>query len=327
MRAITGAELTRGAPGQRGPGDPLLTSPCWSRDACGYRNLCRLLTAAHCPHARQHRPRTPSQPWATLEQVEEHAEGLVCLSGCARDGALAGAWERGDTARGERLGRRLLGAFGRERFRVELQRPYWRHDRARNRWLGLLAARLGVPCVATGNVHSHSRRRARLQDAFVAVGLRRRRWRSASRARRGNRSSVLVSPGGDGRPLRRAPGGGRRDRAPGRAPALRSDQRARLPLPARGRRTPTSSSPALPSRGSPTATRGRARRAEAEAPPRARSWGRSATAASRASSSSTTSCWSWPARSRSRCAAATRCAHAAARAAGAAPASARSSAT
>ena len=68
--------------------------------------------------------------------------------------------------------RRLLAAFGRERFRVELQRPFWRRDRARNRALAQLAERLGVPCVATGNVHSHHPDRARLQDAFVAVRLR-----------------------------------------------------------------------------------------------------------------------------------------------------------
>ena len=66
---------------------------------------------------------------------------------------------------------RLLAAFGRERFRVELQRPFWRRDRARNRTLAQLAERLGVPCVATGNVHSHHPDRARLQDAFVAVRL------------------------------------------------------------------------------------------------------------------------------------------------------------
>ena len=35
-------------------------------------------------------------------------------------------------------------AFGRDRFRVELQRPFWRSDRARNRWLEDLAGRLGV---------------------------------------------------------------------------------------------------------------------------------------------------------------------------------------
>jgi error-prone DNA polymerase len=196
LRPITGAELTvslAGSPDstRSDPAD-LAHLTLLVEDTSGYRNLCRLLTAAHS-HTRDDPGRAAGQPWTTLEQVEEHAGGLVCLSGCARDGALAGAWERRDTARGERLGRRLLGAFGRERFRVELQRPYWRHDRARNRWLTLLASRLGVPSVATGNVHSHSRRRARLQDAFVAIGLGETLEESEPR-RRGNRSSALVSP-------------------------------------------------------------------------------------------------------------------------------------
>jgi len=185
VRAITGAELTVRA----GSRDLHLTLLVES--ATGYRNLCRLLTAAHS-HTRSNTGRIAEQPWATLEQVEEHAEGLVCLSGCARDGAVTGAWERGNTAEGERLARRLLAAFGPDRFRVELQRPYWRHDRARNRWLELVASRLGVTCVATGNVHAHSRRRARLQDAFVAVG-RSETLEESESSRRGNRSSALVS--------------------------------------------------------------------------------------------------------------------------------------
>jgi error-prone DNA polymerase len=162
-------------------------------DETGYRNLCRLLTAAHA-HTRDNTARTATQPWATLEQVEEHAEGLVCLSGCAGAGAVAGAWEQGDTAAGEQLARRLLGAFGRDRFRIELQRPYWRRDRARNRWLALLAERLGVPCVATGNVHSHDRRRAPLQDALVAIG-RCETLEESEPFRRGNSTSALTSPG------------------------------------------------------------------------------------------------------------------------------------
>jgi error-prone DNA polymerase len=200
IRAITGAELTV-AVSADGPEIRLYGEKSARRrmhltllveSAGGYANLCRLLTAAHA-HTRDNTPRNATQPWATLEQVEEHAEGLVCLSGCARDGALAGAWERGDTATGERLGRRLLAAFGRDRFRVELQRPYWRRDRARNRWLSLLAERLDVPCVATGDVHSHSRHRAPLQDALVAVGLGQTLEESEPR-RRGNSTSALASP-------------------------------------------------------------------------------------------------------------------------------------
>ena len=89
--------------------------------------------------------------------------------------------------------RRLLRAFGRDAFRVELQRPFHRHDRALNRGLAALAGRLGVPCVATGNVHAHTPARARLQDAFVAI--REHTTLDASEPlRRGNHSHVLATP-------------------------------------------------------------------------------------------------------------------------------------
>ncbi|HUC07136.1 MAG TPA: DNA polymerase III subunit alpha, partial [Solirubrobacterales bacterium] len=158
----------------------------------GYRNLCRLLTVAHS-HTRDAAQRSAGQPSVTLEQVEEHAEGLVCLSGCAGAGALSAAWERGDAATGASTARRLLGAFGRDRFRIELQRPFWRRDRSRNRWLAGLAERLGIATVATGNVHSHAKHRAHLQDAFVAI-RRGMTLEESEPLRRGNSSSVLASP-------------------------------------------------------------------------------------------------------------------------------------
>ena len=128
-----------------------------------------------------------------LADLESHAEGLICLSGCARDGALAGRIARGDPGGAERLGRALLAAFGRDRFRVELQMPLWRGDRARNRRLAGLAASLGVPCVATGNVHAHARERTALQDALVAVRLG-GTLESTEPERRGNGSATLVEP-------------------------------------------------------------------------------------------------------------------------------------
>lgn len=182
VRAVTGAEVT--------VGDAHLT--LLVEDASGYRNLCRLLTAAHA-HTRETPQRGAGQASVSVEQLEEHAGGLVCLSGCAGSGMLAAALERGDAAGGAETARRLLGAFGRDRFRVELQRPFWRRDRSRNRWLAGLAERLGVPTVATGNVHSHCRRRALLQDAFVAVRLG-MTLEESEPLRRGNRSSALSAP-------------------------------------------------------------------------------------------------------------------------------------
>jgi error-prone DNA polymerase len=166
-------------------------------NADGWRNLCRLVTEAHAG-TRPHPDRDP--PSLTLTALEERADGLVCLSGCAREGALAAHFERSDgrpaaadAAAAMAVGRRLVAAFGRERFRVELQRPFWRHDRARNRWLSGLAERLEVPCVATGDVHMHDASRAALQDVLCAVRLGGTLEETEPR-RRGNGTAYLASP-------------------------------------------------------------------------------------------------------------------------------------
>jgi error-prone DNA polymerase len=175
-------------------------------DERGWRNLCHLLTRAHA-HTRgavdesaedraarqegrgRHQSlvgtrmrRVDVPPQLPLAAVAEHAGGLVCLSGCATDGV-----------HDEPTLRELLAAFGPDHLRVELQRPFLRHDRARNRALADMAARLKVATVATGNVHVHARERAPLQDAFVA--LRNHTTLDASEPlRRGNFSSVLAPP-------------------------------------------------------------------------------------------------------------------------------------
>ena len=152
------------------------------RDARGWSNLCRILTRAHA-HTRDGRPGAPpTDPSVPLQTVLDHAEGLVCLSGCA----LRGIHD-------ELTLRRLREAFGTGGLRVELQRPFLRDDRARNRRLAELARRLKVACVATGNVHAHARHRGPLQDAFVAVRLH-STLDASEPQRRGNFSHVLAAP-------------------------------------------------------------------------------------------------------------------------------------
>ncbi len=186
VRSIVGAELTVEVPA----GEAHVTLLVESTE--GWRNLCRLLTEAH--RGTRPRPdRDPLQPSVSLEVLERHTDGLVCLSGCARNGLVASGWERGDPRGAATMARRLLAAFGRDRFRVELQRPLWRHDRARNRWLAALAGRLGVPCVATGDAHAHHASRLPLQDALVAVRLG-ATLDETEGLRRGNLGSALLGP-------------------------------------------------------------------------------------------------------------------------------------
>src|SRR6476660_3661219 len=174
VRPITGTEITLAD----GSHVTLLVE-----SQSGYANLCRLLTAAHA-HTRDTTNRDPLPPRLDQALLEELNEGLVCLSGCARDGLAV---------RAPNAAARLARAIGRDRFYVELQRPYERGDTRRNAHLRDLAASLGVPTVATGDVHAHDRRRATLQDVLVAVRCR-TSLEGCEQERRGNHASVLLSP-------------------------------------------------------------------------------------------------------------------------------------
>jgi error-prone DNA polymerase len=172
VRPITGAELTlRG-----GTHVTLLVE-----SASGYANLCRLLTAAHAE--TRPKPDEPVPPALDPALLAEHAEGLVCLSGCARDGLAV---------RDPNAAAHVAAVFG-DRFLVELQRPFERGDARRNALLRDLAAHLGVPTVVTGNVHAHHLRRTALQDVLVAI-RHNASLESCERERRGNRESVLRAP-------------------------------------------------------------------------------------------------------------------------------------
>jgi error-prone DNA polymerase len=174
VRPITGTEVTLAD----GSHVTLLVE-----SARGYSNLCRLLTVAHA-HTRDSTNRVPLPPLLDQTPLEELNEGLVCLSGCARDGLAV---------RDPNAAARLADAFGRDRFYVELQRPYERGDARRNARLRELAETLGVRTVATGDAHAHDRNRAVLQDVLVAVRCR-TSLEGCEKERRGNHESVLLAP-------------------------------------------------------------------------------------------------------------------------------------
>jgi error-prone DNA polymerase len=197
VRPITGAEVTLVG----GAHVTLLVE-----SSQGYANLCRLLTAAHAgtrPPGRggvgSTKPlrsggagfagagvgRTePIPPALEQSQLEELNDGLVCLSGCSRQGL---------GLRDPNAAARLAAAFGRDRFYVELQRPFERGDFRRTTILTDLAAHLGVDTVATGDVHAHDRRRTLLQDVLVAIRYR-TTLDGCEQERRGNREAVLRPP-------------------------------------------------------------------------------------------------------------------------------------
>jgi error-prone DNA polymerase len=113
IKSHVGAELSVGAePSSQNPYYPLLVV-----NRTGYQNLCRLITKTKL-RAQKNKPTA-----ATLSELEEHAEGLVCLTG-DEDGPLSVALRTGGKEQARQLLQRLRGVFGRNNVYVELQRHF-----------------------------------------------------------------------------------------------------------------------------------------------------------------------------------------------------------
>ncbi|MGD0758060.1 MAG: error-prone DNA polymerase, partial [Candidatus Sulfotelmatobacter sp.] len=135
---------------------PLLVS-----SRAGYQNLCRLITKM--------KMRAKKNEGAVLqEELEEHAPGLICLTG-GPEGPLAAALQQGGIDEARRQVDQLIGIFGHKNVYVELQRHYQREEESRNRAAIAIARSLNLPILATNGVCYATAQARELCDAFTAI--------------------------------------------------------------------------------------------------------------------------------------------------------------
>jgi len=135
--------------------------PLLVEDREGYKNLCRLLTRI--------KMRAPKgEGLAGWDDLEEHAGGLVCLTG-----GVEGPVARRLTRDGHEAARatldRLAGLFGRFGVYAELQRALEREQEAQNEWLSEEAGRLGLPLLASNAPLMALRGDRPLLDALTCI--------------------------------------------------------------------------------------------------------------------------------------------------------------
>lgn len=156
LRAHVGTELSVG--NEYGASYyPLL---CESRQ--GYQNLCRLIT---CTKLRVPKH---SESSARFGELEEHAAGLVCLTG-DEHGPLANALRHGGADAGRELLERLKTIFGPTNVYVELQRHFNREQEVRNRAAIELAHELKLPLIATNGVAYATQTDREILDVFTCI--------------------------------------------------------------------------------------------------------------------------------------------------------------
>jgi len=127
----------------------------------GYGNLIKLSSLGYL-EGYYYKPRVD---W---ELLERHGKGLVALSGCL-SGRVCKALEEGraDDAEGELD--RLTTIFGRDQVYVEMQNAHLDVQQRINPLLQQLAAKRGLPLVATGDVHYLRHEDARAHEALLCI--------------------------------------------------------------------------------------------------------------------------------------------------------------
>jgi error-prone DNA polymerase len=135
---------------------PLLVS-----SRTGYQNLCRLITKMKLRAAK-------GEGAARQEELQEHAAGLICLTG-GEDGPLALALANGGMEAACAQVERLTDIFGRGNVYVELQRHFHRQQEARNHAAIEIAQRLHLPLLATNGVCYATPAERELCDVFTAI--------------------------------------------------------------------------------------------------------------------------------------------------------------
>ncbi|MGE3965848.1 MAG: DNA polymerase III subunit alpha, partial [Planctomycetota bacterium] len=132
-----------------------------AQNETGYRNLLRLSSLAYID-GFYYKPRIDH------EILEQHAEGLIGLSACL-SGEVNRALLHGDDTRAREAVLRYQRIFGPGRFFLEIQDHGLSEQRRILEKVPPLAAELGIPLVATNDIHYLEQKDARAQEVHLCI--------------------------------------------------------------------------------------------------------------------------------------------------------------
>ena len=131
------------------------------RNETGYHNLCRLVSISFTEGFYV----KPRIDWELLEQ---HSEGLICLSGCVR-GYIPQNILRGDYDEAKRKALELHNLFGEDGFYLEIQNHGIPDEERASAGLVRISRETGIPLVLTNDAHYINKEDAYYQDVLMAI--------------------------------------------------------------------------------------------------------------------------------------------------------------
>ncbi|MDY4488100.1 MAG: DNA polymerase III subunit alpha [Candidatus Limivicinus sp.] len=133
------------------------------KNETGYQNLCYLVSAAFTDGFYV----KPRIDWALLHQ---HAEGLICLSGCLA-GAIPQMLVKDDYEGAKAKALELRALFGPEDFYLEIQDHGLPEEKKAAQGLIRLHKETGIPLVLTNDAHYIEKEDAYYQDVLMCIQM------------------------------------------------------------------------------------------------------------------------------------------------------------
>ncbi|OGG13012.1 DNA polymerase III subunit alpha [Candidatus Gottesmanbacteria bacterium RIFCSPHIGHO2_01_FULL_39_10] len=137
-----------------------------AKNNTGYKNLLKLITRANL-EGFYYKPRID------MELLRIYSEGLICLSGCI-NGEVPQLLLTDQYEHAEKKAREFLSIFGEDNYYFELQKhPKIPLQDKLNERLIELSRKLGIPLVATNDVHYLNADDAEAQEILICIGTQR----------------------------------------------------------------------------------------------------------------------------------------------------------
>ena len=134
-----------------------------AKDMTGYKNLIKIVSKSYT-EGFYYKPRTD------INELKKHSEGIIALSACLA-GDVPRAITNGNYSRAKEIAEQYRDIFGSGNYYLELQDHGIPEQREVNASLIKLSRELGIPLVATNDVHYIYKDDAKIQDILLCLQM------------------------------------------------------------------------------------------------------------------------------------------------------------
>lgn len=129
----------------------------------GYKNLIKMVSTSYV-EGFYYKPRVD------MQELEQHSEGIIALSACLAGDVSRALMDR-NYEKAKKLALQYQEIFGKDNFYLEIQDHNIPEQREVNSGLVKLSKEIGIPLVATNDIHYVNREDSKIHDVLMCIQM------------------------------------------------------------------------------------------------------------------------------------------------------------